>query len=270
MEPSLKIEKYIARPASEVFRFLKEGRLFANCSANTDTIQIDFRVGGKYYITFNQMNKSNFGVFTEIIPNKKIAFTWCQQFGVSQKPDTQVTIDLFEDGPKTRLVLTHVGFKDQSICDLHYAGWNGGLTDLISEIEQGRMRIVRSFNAPIEKLYATCKNPETFFAFMGDVTRGNIDVKVGGQYQIPTKKGEVKGQFIELVPNTKMKLSWLMGCSGKLENSFVTLNFKTKEDGNSSLELIHEGLNTEDEQKSHRGGWEHVVQKVAEVLNDRK
>jgi uncharacterized protein YndB with AHSA1/START domain len=262
-------EKVIGRPASDVFRALKEGRLFFNCGADSNTMKIDFRVGGKYQIDFRNHSLTNFGEFLEIIPDKKIVFTWCQAFGADQKPDTQVTIDLFADGAKTRLVLVHTGFKTQDVADNHQKGWNGGATDFADEIQNGRLRLVRSFATPVEKLYEACSNPASFFAFMGDISRGSIESKIGGRYQVPTKTGEIKGEFLEIVPNKKISLSWLVGCSGPITGSKVTLNFNPKDDGTSSLELIHEGLDSEKDQKAHRQGWESVTQKLSQTLNGR-
>lgn len=265
MSYQLKLEKIIARPASDVFRALQEGRLFMNCGFASDTMKIDFRVGGKYHIDLRHMAKSNFGEFLDIVPNKKIVFSWCQVFDENQKPDTKVTIELFEQGNQTRLVLEHTGFHNKDVCDGHTQGWTSGLDDLSAEIQEGRLRMVRSFSLPVEKVFEACKNPSSFFAFMGDLSKGTVDVRTGGQYQVPTKKGEVKGEFLEIIPNKKISLSWLVGCSGPLKNSQVTLNFNIKNNG-SSLELIHSGLLTEEEQKAHRAGWEHVTAQLSKTL----
>ncbi|MES2526685.1 MAG: SRPBCC domain-containing protein [Bdellovibrionota bacterium] len=158
----LKIEKIIAKDVKEVFQSLKAGKLFMNCSADSNTIQIDFRVGGKYKLDFKSHKVSNWGEFLEIVPDKKIVFSWCQTFGLDQKPDTTVTIELFPDGTKTKLVLQHSGFKDQAQCDNHYQGWIGGLTDLSTEMEKGSVRLVRRYDLPVEKLFALVKSGNLF------------------------------------------------------------------------------------------------------------
>jgi uncharacterized protein YndB with AHSA1/START domain len=265
MSYQVKTEKIIARSAGDVFHALKEGLLFMNCGADSESIKIDFKVGGKYHIDFRNHTLSNFGEFLEIIPNKKIVFTWCQNFGPEQKPDTEVTIELFEDGAKTRLVLLHTGFKDQANKDNHQKGWDTGLSDFSAEIQTGKLRMIRAYPIAPEKLYGICKNPETFFAFMGDLARGSVDFKVGGKYQLPTKKGEIKGEFLEITPNQKITLSWLIGRSGPLKDSKVNLIINQKDDGSSSLEIIHEGLHSVEEQKAHRSGWEAVTKKIALV-----
>jgi uncharacterized protein YndB with AHSA1/START domain len=263
-------EKLINRSPTDVFRALREGRLFLNCGADIDTMTIDFRVGGKYQIDFKNHSLKNFGEFLEIVPNKKIVFSWCQTFGADQKPDTQVSIELFEDGAnpylKTRLVLTHTGFKTKELCDGHNAGWTDGINDMTEEIQNGRLRMVRRFETSIEKLYETCSNPNRFFAFMGELSQENVDFKVGGHYQLPTEKGKINGQFLEIIPNKKIALSWKTDGTGPIKESTLTLTFNVRDNGASALELVHEGLFTEEDQKENRQGWETAIKKIGETL----
>jgi uncharacterized protein YndB with AHSA1/START domain len=266
MSYQVKTEKVIERSASDVFRALKEGRLFMNCSADSRSMKIDFRVGGKYHIDFKNHEFSNFGEFLEIIPDKKIVFSWCQDFSADKKPDSQVTIELFADGAKTRMVLVHTGFKNEEICKNHKKGWDTGVSDFGDEIQNGRLRMVRSYKVSAEKLYETCKNPTSFFAFMGDLSKGSVDFKVGGKYKVPNEYGGVEGEFLEIVSGEKIRLSWRAGCGGPFEGSQVTLSFKKKDDGGSSVELVHDGLVTEEAQNSHRHGWEVVTEKMQEIL----
>lgn len=158
----LKIEKMISKSAHEVFNSLKAGKLFMNCSADSNSIELDFRVGGKYKLHFKNHKVSNWGEFLEIIPDQKIVFTWCQTFGADQKPDTKVTIELFSEGPGTKLVLEHKGFKDKETCDNHYQGWNGGINDMTSEMEEDKIRLVRRYDTPVEKLKALVKASNDF------------------------------------------------------------------------------------------------------------
>src|SRR4030095_4259381 len=45
---------------------------------------------------------------TEVVPQKKIAYTWCY---AGEEGDSLVTFELFPEGDKTRLVLTHEGLE---------------------------------------------------------------------------------------------------------------------------------------------------------------
>ena len=266
MTHEVKLEKVINQPTTEVYKALSHGLLFMNCSADSGTMKIDFRVGGKYRIDFYSMSKYNYGEFLEIIPNKKIVFTWCQTFEPDQTPDTKVTIELFPDGSKTRMTLLHTGFKDQLVCDAHKSGWTNGINDMTNEMDDGRLRMVRNFKIPVHKLYEVIKNPSSFFGWMGDLSKGMIDFKQGGKYQLPTKLGEIKGEFLHIIPNEKIEFSWLEGCNGPLESGKVTLNLKQKPDETSNLEIIHDGLTSVEEKINHRKGWEHVTKQMATMV----
>lgn len=56
---SLKVEKVISREVKDVFKSLQEGKLFMNCGADSNSIEIDFRVGGKYKLNFKNHKVSN-------------------------------------------------------------------------------------------------------------------------------------------------------------------------------------------------------------------
>lgn len=222
----LKIEKIIAKSPSDVFKALQEGKLFMNCSADSNSIDIDFRVGGKYRLDFKNHKVSNWGEFLEIVPNQKIVFTWCQTFGADQKPDTKVTIELFQEGPKTKLVLGHSGFKDQSTCDDHFQGWNGGIEDLTIEMEKGRIRLLRRYDLPVEQLYTIVQNLKNEF-----------------------------GKIQSATPNHTMSIE-----------PEVTLTFTSRGENSSALEIIQGGLLTDDAQRTSRKKWDRVSIKISELI----
>jgi uncharacterized protein YndB with AHSA1/START domain len=224
----VRVEKMIQKPANEVFRALSEGRLFMNCGADSGSMQLDFKVGGKYRIDFKQYGLTNTGEFLEIVPNKKIVFTWCTSFDLPLKPDTQVTIELFADGNKTRLLLVHTGFKTEESRSQHEGGWNAGITDLTKEIEEAQLRLVRVFAVPKSKLFEICK------------------------------ERLVKGEVLETVSNKKIVFG--------LQSTQVTLNFDDEDDGESSIELIHDRLNTDALLKSNRLHWEKLTAELAKEL----
>ena len=264
---SVKVERTIERTASDVFRAIKEGRLFFNCSADTEASTIDFRVGGKYTLLFKSYGVTQQGEFLEIVPDQKIVFTWCQSFEEPLTPDTTVTIELIAEGKKTHLKLNHVGFKTKDSCDDHEGGWTNGLTDLIAEIQGGKLRLVRTFAVPVSKLYETCKNPEVFYAPVSDSKKAVSDFKVGGLFKVPSQKGDVDGTYLEIVPNQRIVFTWNShGQLPELLNSKVTLIFDEEEDNGSSLELIHEGLIEDEQQKQCRTGWQHVMNALLDFL----
>ena len=225
----LKIEKTISQTPAEVFRAIGEGRLFQNCGADHESLKIDFKVGGKYSIEFLAHKMKNQGEFLEIIPHKKIVFTWCQDYDSNPTPDTKVLIELKDVNGKTALTLTHTGFTDAENRDGHEGGWSGGLTDMGEEMANGKLRFSRKISMPVEKLYELCNGPKSIFAGKGEAT--------------------------ETIPNQKLVLN--MG------SSKVTLLFEADDDkANSWIELLHEGLNSESKQKSQRAEWDSLLKRL--------
>ena len=224
----LKIEKTIATPPSDVFRAIGEGRLFVNCSADHESLKVDFRVGGKYSIEFINFGMKNCGEFLEIVPNKKIIFTWCQDYAENPIPDTKVVVELKDLGGKTALTLTHSGFTDKENKDAHQGGWTGGLDDLGAEMTEGKLRLVRKFNMPVEKLFEECKKQNSFL--------------------------KIKGSIVETEKNKKLVFKCEPG------HTTLTLLFETEDDGSGSwLELIHEGITKISDQMSQRGHWDTLL-----------
>jgi uncharacterized protein YndB with AHSA1/START domain len=171
---------------------------------------------------------TNTGEFLEIVPDKTIVFTWCSSFEEPRTPDTRVTIELFPDGNKTRLLLVHTGFKSEDSRSKHEGGWKAGLTDLTKEVQEAQLRIVRVFEVPVAKLYEVCR------------------------------ERLVKGEVLKSDSGKKIVFG--------LQSTQVTLNFDEEDDGGSSVEIIHERLNTDALIQSHRLNWETVTAALQKEL----
>jgi uncharacterized protein YndB with AHSA1/START domain len=221
----LKVEKMIPKSPAEVFRAISEGRLFMNCSADQESLKIDFKVGGKYSLLFASHNMKNTGEFLEIVPNEKIVFTWCQDYDTSPIPDTKVSIDLKDVGGKTALTLVHAGFNDLDNCDGHKDGWTGGLNDLTEEMTNAKIRLTRRIHASVERLYEICKNPD----------------------------GAFKGEVVEKVPNQKVVLN--------AGGTKLTLLIDTDDDSADAswLELNQEGFKSQSELLAQRAKWDSTL-----------
>lgn len=226
----LTVEKIIPKSPADVFRAIGEGRLFMNCGADHESLKIDFKVGGKYSIEFLGYGMKNCGEFLELVPYKKIVFTWCQDYDSNPTPDTKVLIELKDVEGKTSLTLTHTGFTDQENCDGHKGGWSGGFDDLSQEITNGKLRLSRQASLPLEKLFESCKSPSSFFGH--------------------------KGEFLEVIANQKIVFN--------SNGTKVTLLFEADDDPKNGawVELLHEGLKTEALQKSERAKWDSLLKKL--------
>lgn len=265
----VRVERLINCTPQSAFQALSEGRLFVNCGAASGKLEISFRVGGSYKAYFTNADVVCCGKFLEIVPDRKIVFTWGDQGSDEGFPMTRVAIEIKPEanGSKTKLLIVHTGFETQEDADAHNSGWCAGLDDLTGEITQGKLRILREFPVTRDVLYSLCKDPLKFFAPVAEVKKGSADFRVGGKYRFPTEAGEILGEFQEIVPGKKIAFSWLSDCDQMLARpAKVTLMFEDEEDGDSSIELVHEGLPLGESTLKHRHCWEHLLAELKDRL----
>ena len=90
-------------------------------------VTCDLRVGGKYSIEMVNEEQTCVpgGEYLEIVPPEKLVFTWSVDGLVE---DSKVTIELFERGKQTELVLTHE--LPEEVSEPHAQGWKNCLDHL--------------------------------------------------------------------------------------------------------------------------------------------
>ena len=93
------VEKTLRLPVGRVFEALGEGKLFFNCSGDVTTFQHEFRPGGTYRVLFKGHGKQNAGKYLEIVPDKKVVFTWGDKGADAAIPFSTVTIQLTAEDP---------------------------------------------------------------------------------------------------------------------------------------------------------------------------
>ncbi|MDE2573344.1 MAG: SRPBCC domain-containing protein [bacterium] len=101
---------------------------------------LDVRVGGTYRITMEQPDGERFavgGVYREIREPERLSFTFRWE-GDEPSPqgDTLVTLDFYDRGAETELVLTHENFADEGSRDRHEHGWTGSFEKLASVLSR--------------------------------------------------------------------------------------------------------------------------------------
>ena len=98
--------------------------------------QQDIRIGGRWRMEIHDPAKKEVywgqGIYREVRPVEKIAFTWhwtkTTPDGVNLHPgseDTLVTVEFFDRGGATEVLLTHAVFSSTELRDDHNRGWNG-------------------------------------------------------------------------------------------------------------------------------------------------
>jgi len=120
----LVIKRLLEADRKRVFSALadpaKMAQWFYGMESGQARMTCDFRVGGKYSIEmFNDEQQCvPTGEYLEIVPTEKLAFTWWLDGLVK---NSKVSIELFERGNYTELVLTHE--LPQDVIERHEHGW---------------------------------------------------------------------------------------------------------------------------------------------------
>jgi uncharacterized protein YndB with AHSA1/START domain len=133
-KPSLTIKRRFNAPPEKVFSAWTEPEKLAHWMRPTATKRVeaecDLRVGGRYHIKMimadDQHNVS--GVYREIVPNEKLAFTWAWK--TTPERESLVTVTFKADGAGTIMTLTHEQFFDEDARDRHRSGWTGTMDRL--------------------------------------------------------------------------------------------------------------------------------------------
>jgi len=137
---SLEITRFINASPARVFAAwtdpaqLKEW--FGPEGVRTLSIAADVRVGGKYrwdLITREGEEWAAFGEYCELVPGKKIVFTWQWDNDQAWENETSVvTVELFDRRGGTELRLRHEQLPSEESRDRHSEGWNS----LLNRLEQ--------------------------------------------------------------------------------------------------------------------------------------
>ena len=135
---SLEIKRFINAPRDRVYKAWTDPdqlkQWWGPADVKTRSFTADARVGGKYrWDLFNQNGEemSVFGEYRELIPGKKIVFTWKWDDDENWKAhDSVVTIELSDRDGGTEVKLTHVKLPSEESRDRHNQGWSSVLDRL--------------------------------------------------------------------------------------------------------------------------------------------
>ena len=127
----IRVEKTIKAPLSRTYDAWTKASLMQNWffpGKMSCEVSCDFRVGGGYRVAMRDEvgEYIHHGEYREIVPDKKIVFTWNSHV----VKDTLVSITFEGDEAQTHITLTHAMESTQEIVGQHRQGWNGCLENL--------------------------------------------------------------------------------------------------------------------------------------------
>ncbi len=238
---------------------------------------------------------------TEVIPQKKIAYTWRYK---GEPGDSLVTFELSADGNKTKLRLTHEGLetfpKTPAYARKNFeAGWTGIGTELEQFLEgQDRQFVIsRTFDAPRDLMWKIWTERDHLAKWFGPkgvtIVSAKNDLRVGGVFHYGMKTADGKmmwGKWIyrEIVPPRRLVfiVSFSDEQGGVARHPFnaewplETLSTVTfaEQDGKTEVTVRWTPHNaTESERKTFetnregmKQGWGGTFDRLAEYLEERK
>jgi uncharacterized protein YndB with AHSA1/START domain len=137
---SLEIIRFINAPPARVYTAWTDPaqlrEWFGPENVRTRNIAAELRVGGKYrwdVITQDGEDWAAFGEYRELVPGKKIVFTWQWDDDEAWKNQTSVvTVEFFDRDGGMELRLRHERLPSEESRDRHNEGWNS----LLDRLEQ--------------------------------------------------------------------------------------------------------------------------------------
>ncbi|MGH7937042.1 MAG: SRPBCC family protein [Chthoniobacterales bacterium] len=136
----LEIKRFLNAPRDRVYAAWTDPaelkKWFGPDEVRTRDFRADVRVGGQYRWELTSPEgeeMSAFGEYRELIPGKKIAFTWKWEDDENWKTHNSiVTVELTDRDGGTELRLTHVQLPSEESRDRHNEGWSS----LLDKLEQ--------------------------------------------------------------------------------------------------------------------------------------
>ena len=104
------------------------------------SVAADLKIGGAYRIHMvnNQGNHIAVGKYQQIVPNRRLQFTW--QWEHYAMPESVVLVEFEDLGKTTRLTLTHAGLPDVEDVPDHKWGWTTAIEKFGELMEQGKIK----------------------------------------------------------------------------------------------------------------------------------
>ena len=141
IKPSLTLKRRLDAPPEKVYAAWTDPekilKWFGPDSGPVDEAVTDVKVGGRYAIAFStedgERNRVS-GVYREVIPDKKLVFTWAWRS--TPERESLVTILIEPDGDGALLTLIHEQFFDEQARDRHAQGWEPCLDKLARFLAQ--------------------------------------------------------------------------------------------------------------------------------------
>ncbi len=140
---SLKLQRTVSASVERVYKAWTEPeqmRKWFGCEYVTD-IQVsqNLTVGGQYKVQMTTdpdgVVVTVHGVYKEVVPNKKLVYTWNSDSAEYPASDTLISVEFIERGKGTEIVLEHTNFALEKSVEGHSLGWTASFNKITELVE---------------------------------------------------------------------------------------------------------------------------------------
>lgn len=142
-DDELLIRRTFDAPASLVFALWTDPAHFRNWMGPGSYVckhaEMDVRVGGAYRgLIASETDSNNWfgGVYREIVPHRRLVFTFAWDAGPSSRIETLITITFTERNGKTVQMFHQTPFSSVEARDRHVGGWTSCFDKLVAYAEK--------------------------------------------------------------------------------------------------------------------------------------
>jgi len=218
----------------------------------------------------------------EAIPNKRLAYTWRYE---GYAGDSLVTFELFAEGAKTRLKLTHAGLetfpKLPAFARMNFMeGWTQIVgTSLKNFVEGNRdareMTLTRVFDAPRELVFGAWSDPAHLVRWWGPngftLPGCEMDFRPGGAYSFVMRGPDGQdypfhGVYREIVEPERIVFTAIIDNAPGNE-LLTTVTFA--EHGGKTRLTVKQTVPTEPYARGQKQGWTESLECLAEYLTEK-
>lgn len=152
-----------------------------------------------------------------------------------------------------------------------------------AQLEKTRtsLALKRVFQAPKARVYQAWTDPEMlngwFYPEAGMQAVCQVDLRVGGRYEVRMHPPEgapegapyvAAGVYREIIPEEKLVFTWQWQGDEANEETLITVRFRSINDNETELTLLHERFGSEESRDSHAQGWEGTFAQLEIALSD--
>jgi len=293
------IERTFTAPVARVWKALTDVEEMRRWYFDLEEFKPEVGFEFEFTVEHEGMKYHHLCRVTEVIPQKKLSYTWRYK---GHEGDSLVTFELFAEGEKTRLKLTHEGLETfPKLPAFARENFKQGWTSIASELQQflekdaGEKEFVisRAFDAPRDKVWKAWTDREQLMQWFGPkgftMTTAKLDFRPGGTFHYCLRSSDGKemwGKFVyrEIVaPERIVLVNSFSDEKGNLTRhpssptwpmEMLTTTTFTEEKGKTTVTVRWIPLNpTDDERKTFEGardgmrqGWTGTFDHLSDYL----